>query len=357
MSNFERTTSWQQIQQGVKEIERLLARNDYNLVMVRARQVLECMVRCMAERACLVEGDLADTIDQLFENRLISRATKDNYHTIRVLGNKAVHEGDNTPYDANKAYKLLTQEVYAFATEFQGRSPASDRMARSGGSQRPSQAVRTGSGTHPSAGARNSSGNRASGQRSAGSRSSSGSRQSGSGSRASGRSSYHGGSRQGSGRRKKRRRVSPLFYLLRFLIPILVIALLVVIIKLFIPGKEKKPDPTTTAPTVTTIATQPAPTLPPLPPTEPPTEPVAAVYRVKGSGVNIRTAPSTDSGSTVIKQLSNGTEVEYVKRYNDDWAVINYDGREVYISSQYLERVEPDTGLVATQPEESGVQE
>ena len=36
MSNFERTTSWQQIQQGVKEAERLIVSKDYNLVMVKA---------------------------------------------------------------------------------------------------------------------------------------------------------------------------------------------------------------------------------------------------------------------------------------------------------------------------------
>ena len=35
MSNFERTTSWQQIQQGVKEAERLIVSRDYNLVMVK----------------------------------------------------------------------------------------------------------------------------------------------------------------------------------------------------------------------------------------------------------------------------------------------------------------------------------
>ena len=33
MSNFERTTSWQQIQQGVKEAERLIVSKDYNLVI------------------------------------------------------------------------------------------------------------------------------------------------------------------------------------------------------------------------------------------------------------------------------------------------------------------------------------
>ena len=115
MSNLEHTTSWQQIQQGVREAERLIVNKNYNLVMVKARQTLECMVRCMAERACLVEGDLSDTIDQLYEGGWIDKQTKDNYHTIRILGNKAVHENDNTAYNADQAYQLLTQEVHAFS--------------------------------------------------------------------------------------------------------------------------------------------------------------------------------------------------------------------------------------------------
>ena len=76
MSNMERTTSWQQIQLGVKEAERLIVRKEYNLVMVKARQVLEYMVRCMAERACVVEGDLSDTIDQLYEGQWINKAPR-----------------------------------------------------------------------------------------------------------------------------------------------------------------------------------------------------------------------------------------------------------------------------------------
>ena len=116
MSNLEHTTSWQQIQQGVKEAERLIVNKNYNLVMVKARQTLECMVRCMAEKACLVEGDLSDTIDQLYEGGWINKTTKDNYHTIRILGNKAVHENDNTAYNANQAYQLLTQEVHLLET-------------------------------------------------------------------------------------------------------------------------------------------------------------------------------------------------------------------------------------------------
>ena len=147
MSNVERTTSWQRIQQGVREAEQLFSRKEYNLVMVKARQVLEIMVRCQAEKACLVEGDLSDTIDQLYEGRWIDKATKDNYHTIRILGNKAVHEGDDTAYDANQAYQLLNQEVFAFANESAGgrQSAASRRFTPSSGSKCSSAARRSAS--------------------------------------------------------------------------------------------------------------------------------------------------------------------------------------------------------------------
>ena len=73
-----------------------------------------------------------------------------------------------------------------------------------------------------------------------------------------------------------------------------------------------------------------------------------AVYRIKGSSVNVRTEPSTDS--RIIVQLTNGTEVDYVKRYSNDWDVINYDGQEAYVSSRFLEKVEPvaETEVPAT---------
>ena len=78
------------------------------MAMVKARQTLEFMVRCLAERACVVEGDLSDTIDQLYEGRWISRTTKDHYHNIRILGNKAVHEGDDTAYGRQSGLSALS---------------------------------------------------------------------------------------------------------------------------------------------------------------------------------------------------------------------------------------------------------
>ncbi|MGN0373563.1 MAG: SH3 domain-containing protein [Enterocloster sp.] len=312
MSNVERTTSWQLIQQGVKEAERLIARKEYNLVMVKARQTLECMVRCLAERACLVEGDLSDTIDQLYEGKWIDKPTRDNYHTIRILGNKAVHEGDNTAYNANQAYQLLTQEVYVFANEFTGSKPG-----------------RSSSGTRTAA---RSTGNRQSGA----ARSSSGARSGQTGSRgSSSRSSYS--SRQGTARRKKRR-VSPAAYLWRLLIPLLAVILLIVVIRMILPGKDKKADSSVPAVTQSAEAPEPVPVTEPEPSTEAEPEPSVERYRVRGNSVNVRSEPSTDC--RILAQLSGGTEVEYVKRYNNDWSVINYDGQEAYISSQYLEKIE-----------------
>ena len=129
-----------------------------------------------------------------------------------------------------------------------------------------------------------------------------------------------------------------MFYVWRLLIPVLVVVLLIVVIRMLLPGGGET-DVTTTAPTVTE-APAPPPTQPTIAETEPETEtePAAETWVVNGNSVNVRSEPSTDS--RILVQLSDGTVVDYVKRYSNDWSVINYDGQEAYISSQYLERVE-----------------
>lgn len=308
MANVENTTIWRQIQQGVKETERLIGRREYNLAMVKSRQTLECMVRCMAEKACLVEGDLSDTIDQLYEGRWISRNTRDHYHNIRILGNKAVHEGDDTAYDANQAFQLLVHEIREFPGVYAGgggHTSASRPSAR-----RPSQ------GRIPA---------RSSGQT---------------------RRPQAPGQRHPSGnRRKKRRNISPAYYMLRFLVPLLAVILLIVVIKAMMPGKEVKKE--TTAPSTVEVTTEapsqpepPTTTAETMPETEP-TEPAGSVYVISGNSVNVRKEPSKDG--KILVQLKKGTTVDYVKRYSNDWAVINYDGQEAYVSSQFLKRQEPET--------------
>lgn len=76
-------------------------------------------------------------------------------------------------------------------------------------------------------------------------------------------------------------------------------------------------------------------------PTPEETQPSADVYVVTGNKVNVRTEPSTNG--RILVQLEGGTEVTYVKRYNNDWTVINYDGQEAYVSSQYIAKQEAET--------------
>ena len=124
----------------------------------------------------------------------------------------------------------------------------------------------------------------------------------------------------------------------RLLIPVLVIILLIVVIRMLLPGQGGGTDATTTAPVVTEASSESVPPQPTAPETEPETEPASETWVVNGSSVNVRSEPSTDS--RILVQLADGTQVDYVKRYSNDWAVINYEGQEAYISSQYLVRVE-----------------
>ena len=48
-------SSWDKIQQGGKDTERLIVQREYNASMVKARQTLEIMVKNMAENAGIID--------------------------------------------------------------------------------------------------------------------------------------------------------------------------------------------------------------------------------------------------------------------------------------------------------------
>lgn len=121
MDKNSRASCWEKIQRGVKETERLMGQKQYNLSMMKARQTLEYMVRCLGEQAGILDSDLSATIDELALNKWISKTTSEHYHTIRILGNRALHEGNENAYDCNQAYHLLSQEVYTFANDYNAR--------------------------------------------------------------------------------------------------------------------------------------------------------------------------------------------------------------------------------------------
>ena len=278
-------SSWDKIQQGVKDTERLIVQREYNASMVKARQTLEFMVKNLADQAGIMdESDLKGMIDVLYENRWISKTTCEHYHKIRMIGNKAAHEGDSNAYSANQAYHMLSQEVYTFADDYRnakkGRKPLT-RPAVQGGSQN-----RAGTSYGPG---RGSSSQAARSRKRSGSQSSSFS----------------------------------LYTLLKLLVPVLCIVLLLLVVKLAKPESRTKETEGPTA--VETMEATEA--------SQEETESSGPVYRTTDV-LNVRPEPSTSSER--IGQLNAGVTVEYVRAYDSDWAVILYNGQEAYVASQYL---------------------
>lgn len=289
MASTNVNSSWEKIQRGVKDTERLIGQRDYNSAMIKARQTLEFMVRLLAERACIVDGgDLMETIDTLYQNRWISKATCEHYHKIRIIGNKAAHEGDHNAYNANQAYHMLSQEVYTFANNY--------RNAQRG--TRPSRSANRPTEGHAN---RNASSGRPQTQNS-----------------------------RSRKRTSQKKSGFTIYDLLKLLIPILCIVLLVLVIRLVKPS-ESDTDPTTTAP----VSTEQQETLEPLPETTAPQQTTAPVPVYKTADVlNVRPAPNTTDAR--IGQLEAGVQVEYVRDHDEEWAVILYNGQEAYVAKRFL---------------------
>ena len=118
MGNTDNLDSWEQIRRGVVKVEALISQKQFNASMVEALQVLNLMLRGLAEKACIIDTDPMVIIDELYRDRWISKSTCEHYHKIRIIGMKALNEGNSNAYDASQAHQLLSQEVYTFANEF-----------------------------------------------------------------------------------------------------------------------------------------------------------------------------------------------------------------------------------------------
>ena len=280
MDNTGRSTSWERIQRGVKDTERLIGQKQYNMAMVKARQTLEYMVRCLGERACIVDGDLVDTIDELYKGKWISKSTCEHYHKIRTIGNKAVHEGNDNAYDANQAYHLLSQEAYVFADQYASRR------------------------TRGSSGGRSASASR---------------------------------TRSGSARRRRRKKGIGPQEVIRILIPVLLVVLLLIVIRLFTSGSDENDPGASTSPaaTYTEPSTEPV-TMESetVPETEPESAEAADVVYRTTDVLNVRADPSTNNDR--IGQIPADTVVDYVSDYDENWAIITYEGQEAYVSKEFL---------------------
>ena len=289
-------STWEQIHGGVRETERLIGQKNYNLAMVKARQTLEYMVKCLCERYGILETGLLEMIDALYSAGKISKTTCEHYHKIRTIGNKAIHEGDNSAYNANQAHHLLSQEVYTFANDYND-TKKSTRASRSAAPTPASSRLR-GNSRHSSA----SSGN--------------------------GNLPAHVPAAPRDAVRAPMQAV-PSFEFRSIIKPVLliiIIILLLLIIKMIRPATDAKPD-STAAVSTESLA----------PETE--AETVAAestVYRTTDT-VNVRPEPSTDTDR--IGVLAPDTDVEYLRDYDEKWAVISYNGQEAYVSRDFIRQV------------------
>lgn len=303
MNNTENpgTSSWTRIQSGVRETERLIGQKKYNLAMIKARQTLEFMVKCLCERTGAIDGSLIDMIDSLYEEQAISKTTFEHYHKIRTIGNKAIHEEDNSAYNANQAYHLLSQEVHTFASDHNDHG---DRRRK------------------PSAAARSQ-----------------------------GMQSQRRGApaRRANPNYSHRRRAhasGPSFDLRSLIKPLLLIAIIVVlifIIKMIRPSKPKVDN--TSAP----AQTQQVSTAPPESESSPETTApattaapsTAAVVKYKTNDtVNLRSTPDTSKDRVGV--LPPDTTVEYIAGSDKKdstgktWCKIKHNGQEAYMVKDYL---------------------
>lgn len=125
----------------------------------------------------------------------------------------------------------------------------------------------------------------------------------------------------------------------RILVPIVCVFLLVSVVRavFFSGGSENRQKRTTR---VTTEA----PTIEPE--TEETTEPIiettteAGTYLVTKDEVRVREEPNTNATTKVYAYVNKGTEVQVDRFYNDEWALIKFDGKDLFISRSYITRKE-----------------
>lgn len=301
MGKIENSGIWEQIQKSVQETERLMGQKKYNLSMIKARQTMEFMVQLQSDKAGIVESTPETMIRELYEGKWISKSTAEHYMQILDLGNKAAKDGDNSAYNANQAYHVLTQEIYAFVDADKTAKPRRSSAAR----QAAQSAQSSGGGTRR--------------------------RQTATSTAASSSSASRPSRTSKSSKNSKKSAGLNTEDLLKLLIPIALIIVLIFLIKVLTPDKD--PTNETTTPAQITAEQQQKETEPETP-AETTAAPEANITYKTTTTLNIRSGPSTDSDR--IGKFDPDKTVEYLRDHDDFWAVIMYNGQEAYVAKEYL---------------------
>ena len=279
MSNTDYRSTWETVNSNLQEIERLLAQGKYNSVMVKSRQTLEYMVRALADRACIVDGDLSQMIDELYNGNWISKETMEHFQQVRLIGTKAVNEGHSSATDANRCHQILSQESHIFSRAPQRKRQTASNGRSSGGATR---------------------------------------------------------------KRKKKKTGTDLLvaYALRVVIPLVILILIIFLATKLVKVFSGDNKPTDSSASISSDASVPSTSDIALNSTEttaePETTPEAAtvvMYRAITT-VNVRPEPNTTTAR--IGKLATNETVEFVRDYDDSWTVVKYNGQEAYVAKQYL---------------------
>ena len=76
----------------------------------------------------------------------------------------------------------------------------------------------------------------------------------------------------------------------------------------------------------------------------------AGYYIVTGEAINIRTQANTNS--SILARVTTGDRVQVISFYDNDWAIIRYNGRDAFISRQYIEKDSSQAAPAAQYTEE-----
>ena len=382
---------WGKIRVQLGQAQQMILNGKYAEAMVLNKEILETIVRMQVDKACLVTNTLENDIEQLFNARLISRKTRDNYHAIRIYGEQAQSGEEQTPQAANDSFALMKEELGTYVDQNQRSTAASQaavsqtvrpQAAAAGRVQERAEEAEArgaeadavkpasqmthreryeasqaalnvpinGGSTAGQNGARRvpaSSNGTARTQRPARPVRPSDNRHA---AQAGGKSSRTGSAaRTGTGARtsgrtgRNQRSQEPveidIYSILKIVIPVACIILLIILIRVLATGGKPEVKKTTAAP-VETVQESPsaAETEPETPAETTPaeTQPQVTKLVTTTSGVRVRSTPGTGEGSRLLAQLDKDTEVEYIGDQDDKWAKIRYDGQEAYISKEYV---------------------
>ena len=322
MSNIDESKALNFVDEGSSEIMQLIQEHKYNISMIKSRQLLEYMIRCLSDKFEIEGDNISRLIEELLQNKIITEGSAENYQRIFMLSNSAIHNNDNNSYNARTSIDLLREEVEIFADILNTvtKKTAPIRIERNSAMGNSTM----GDSTTFHSNMENSRSNR--NKVNTDDNSTKSSEEGVAMLDPSSIAAKINRSRNKSA--KKRRTINMARLALTFAIPVVVI---IVIIGLFVfvrntftKGSSKK---ATTTVAVTTTAVVETTT------TQAETTAASKVY-VTTSALNVRSAPSTDGEK--IATLPAGTTIEYVEAYDNNWAVINYNNARAYVASQYI---------------------